>query len=134
MPSIICNIVMHDNTITRCRIKNPKQINMLRYMLDSEYVEKPYKFNYDHVYRVKRPIGYRYEIFYAEGKLNPLKPDFNYDRTDTGIVSDIISSSLFRQLIASTRSVNPMPFIYLILIGVGILISAIIVLNKLGVI
>ena len=96
-------IINRDNSIIINKIKNPNSENDLSYKLNGEKVTKKYVFDSACVFEAKIFLFKQKIIMYQEGKLEPLKCDFKSDNLTSKAITDIMETTLFKQLNDSVK-------------------------------
>ncbi|MFB6089161.1 MAG: hypothetical protein ABEK36_05265 [Candidatus Aenigmatarchaeota archaeon] len=132
MGKIKANIILRDNSIIEKTIKNPDKFNYLSYKIGTEKVSKPYEFDIKCLFTKKKLLRKKKIIFYKEGILKPLKNDFKNDETSSKEMCDIIETSLFRALIDSTKTKNPLTIMNFGIIVIIIIVIIIVVGKQIG--
>ena len=127
-------ILMKNNSILKRRIKNPSTNFILTYEVDNEFKDFTYYYKREKAFLLPKLFGQTRISFYEHSKPQPLDPQFKANSIDMKEVSAIIHTSLFKEMIASSKLKNNVAVTLGMVLGLaGILgLVIIIVVSKLA--
>lgn len=97
-------ILFSNNTSIEKRLHNPSGKFKLRYKINGEAQDFYYIYDRNKSYINKSGLFRKRLIFYEHDKMNPLDPQFKTNENSTKIISEIISTGLFKKLGDSTKN------------------------------